>query len=47
MDRTSVPEVYKETLQNMNEKVDVMWNYIKEMREEMKKQSKLFKNGMA
>ena len=31
----------------MNEKVDVMWNYIKEMREEMKKQSELFKNGMA
>ena len=54
MERTSVLEVYEETLRNVNEKFDGMWNYIKEMREEMNKQSELFKkqsellnNGMA
>ena len=47
MERTSVPEVFKEMLRNMNGKLDSMWCLFKETREEMKKQSELFKNGMA
>ena len=43
MERTSVLEVYEETLRNVNEKFDGMWNYIKEMREETNKQSELLK----
>ena len=46
MGRTPVAQGNEEMLRNMNEKIDNMWSVIREMNEEMKKQSELFKNGL-
>ena len=47
MQRPSVPEGSEEMVRKMNEKIDVKWSYIKDMREELNNQSELFKNRLA